>query len=99
MAITLHPLVRTPPRTRAELKAVDPALSHHALARQYGVTAPTVRKWRERDSTTDLSHRPHTPHDTLTVDQEAVAMEIRLMLGLPLDNLPVVVPEFLARGL
>jgi transposase-like protein len=48
MAVTLHPLARTTPRTRAELKAEEPNLSHHALARRYGVTAPTVRKWRAR---------------------------------------------------
>jgi transposase InsO family protein len=70
-------------------------LSHEALARRYGVTAPTVRKWRERDSTADGSHRPHTLHCTLTEAQEAVAMEIRRTLWLPLDDLLVVVREFL----
>ena len=95
MTLTLHPLARTTPRTRAELKAEDPSLSHHALARRYGVTAPTVRKWRERDSTADRSHRPDTLHCTLTPAQEAVAMEIRRTLWLPLDDLLVVVREFL----
>jgi hypothetical protein len=64
-------------RTRAELRAEDPSLSDHALARHYGVTAPTVRKWRECDSTADRSHRPDTLHCTLTAAQEAVAMAIR----------------------
>lgn len=98
MAVTLHPLARTTPHTRAELKAEDPGLSHHARARRYGVIAPTVCKWRERDSTTDLSQRPHTLHCTLTVAQETVAMEIRRTLWLPLDDLLVVVREFLAQG-
>ncbi|MEO7065616.1 MAG: hypothetical protein ABI114_01795 [Rhodanobacter sp.] len=91
MTLTLHPLARTTPRTRAELKAEDPNLSHHALAKRYGVT----RKWRERDSTADRSHRPDTLHCTLTPAQEAVAMTIRRMLWLPLDDLLVVVREFL----
>ena len=95
MTVTLHPLARTTPRTRAELKAEDPTLSHGALARRYGVTAPTVRKWRERDSTADRSHRPHTLRCTLSAAQEAVTMEIRRMLWLPLDDLLVVVREFL----
>jgi len=95
MPLTLHPLARTTPRTRAELQAEDPALSHEALARRYGVTAPTVRKWRERDSTADRSHRPATLHCTLSAAQEAVAMEIRRTLWLPLDDLLVVVREFL----
>jgi hypothetical protein len=56
MALTLHPLARTTPRTRAELKAEDPSLSAGALACRYGVTAPTVRKWRERDSVDDRLH-------------------------------------------
>lgn len=95
MPLTLHPLARTTPRTRAELRAEDPGVSHEALARRYGVTAATVRKWRERDSTADRSHRPDTLHCTLNPAQEAVAMAIRQMLWLPLDDLLVVVREFL----
>lgn len=53
MTLTLHPLARTTPRTRAELQAEDQSLSDAALARRYGVTAPTVRKWRSRESTAD----------------------------------------------
>jgi len=95
MALTLHPLARTTPRTRAELRAEDHSLSDAALARKYGVTAPTVHKWRERESTQDRSHRPDTLHCTLNPAQEAVAMEIRRTLWLPLDDLLVVVREFL----
>lgn len=95
MALTLHPLARTTPRTRAELQAEADHLSDSALARRYGITPPTARKWRERDSTADRSHRPHTLHCTLTPAQEAVAMAIRETLWLPLDDLLVVVREFL----
>ena len=95
MAVTLHPLARTTPRTRAELQADASGLSDHALARRYGITAPTVRKWRSRESTADRSHRPNTLHCTLTPAQEAVAMAIRETLWLPLDDLLVVVREFL----
>lgn len=95
MPLTLHPLARTTPRIRAELRAADPALTDAELARQYGLTPPTVRKWRRRDSTADRSHRPQTLHCTLTSAQEAVAMEIRRTLWLPLDDLLVVVREFL----
>lgn len=42
MAVTLRPLDRTTPRTRAELQAESTGLSDHALARRYGITAPTV---------------------------------------------------------
>lgn len=95
MPLTLHPLARTTPRIRAELRAADPTLTDGELARRYGLTPPTVRKWRQRDSTADRSHRPTTLHCTLTPAQEAVAMEIRRSLWLPLDDLLVVVREFL----
>lgn len=95
MPLTLHPLARTTPRIRAELRAAAPTLTDAELARQYGLTPPTVRKWRQRDSTADRSHRPETLHCTLTPAQEAVAMEIRRTLWLPLDDLLMVVREFL----
>lgn len=103
MAVTLHPFARTTPHTRAELKAEVSGLSHHALARRYGVTAHAVRKWRERGSTAELSHRPHTLHCTLNAAQEAVAMEtrwpraIRRRLWLPMDDLLVAMFELPAR--
>ncbi|EAR21045.1 hypothetical protein [Nitrococcus mobilis] len=53
--LTLHPLVRTTLRTRVEIKAEAPDQSDQTLARLYGVAAPTVRKWRERECTTDRS--------------------------------------------
>lgn len=74
MTLTLHPLARTTPRTRAELKTEDHSLSDAALALRYGVTAPTVRKWRSRDSTADRSHRPDTLHCTPSSVQEAVVL-------------------------
>lgn len=40
MAVTLHPLARTTPRTRAKRQAESPDLSSPTLARGYGVTAP-----------------------------------------------------------
>lgn len=95
MPQTLHPRARTTPRTRTELRDEDSTLSDAALAKRYGVTAPTVRKWRERDSSADHSHRPDTLHCTLRPAQEAVAMEVRRTLWLPLDDPLVVVREFL----
>lgn len=59
MALTPHPLARTTPRMRAELRAAAPSLSDAELSQRYGVTAATVCKRRDRDSTADRSHR-HT---------------------------------------
>lgn len=95
MSITLHPLARTTPRTRAELQAEGAHLTDAELARRYGTTPPTVRKWRAREDTADRSHRPHTLHCTMTPAQEGVAMAVRETLWLTLDDLLVVVREFL----
>ena len=77
MALTLQPLARTTPCNGAELKAEARSLSASSLARRDGVTAPTVRKWRARDSVADRSDRPDTFHCALTPAQEVVATEFR----------------------
>ncbi len=65
--------------------------NHAYLARRYGLTPPTMRKWRQRDSTADRSHWPDTLHCTLAPAQEAVTIVIRRTLWLPLDDLLVMV--------
>jgi transposase InsO family protein len=59
------------------------------------VTVDTVRRWRKRTEVQDASHAPHRLQTTLTPMQEAVAVEIRRTLLLPLDDLLGVVREFL----
>ena len=86
MTITLHPLARITPRTRAELQAEDARLVDAELTQRYGITPPTTRKWRQREDAADRSHRPHTRHCAMTTDQEATAMVIRETLWLPLDD-------------
>jgi transposase InsO family protein len=60
-----------------------------------GVTVDTVRRWRKRTEVQDASHTPHRLQTTLTPMQEAVAVEIRRTLLLPLDDLLGVVRELL----
>ena len=89
----VHPRARTTPRTRAEIKASSATPGQ--LAERYNITAATARKWKRRDSCEDLSHRPHTLHTTLLPVQEAIAVELRRLLLLPLDDLLAVVREFI----
>ena len=89
----VHPLARTTPRTRAEIKA-SPA-SAAVLAERYNVTVATVRKWKGREDAQDRSHRPHTLATTLTPAQEVLAVELRRTLLLPLDDLLAVTREFI----
>jgi transposase InsO family protein len=69
------------------------------LARLYGLNRATVRKWKERDSVEDRQQRPHELHATLTPAQETVVLAIRETLELPLDDLLVVVREFICPEL
>lgn len=88
----VHAQARTTPRTRTEIK--DSPASIAQLAERYNITRATARKWKHRDSPDDLSHRPHTLHTTLSPVQEAITVELRRLLFLPLDDLLAVVREF-----
>jgi len=44
------------PQIHAELQVSN--LSNAALARRYGVTVETIKRWRSRDSVEDRSHTP-----------------------------------------
>ena len=89
----VHPQARTTPRTRAEIKAASATLEE--LAERYNVSKATARKWKNRDNVQDLSHRPHKLSTTLAPGQEAVVVELRRTLLLPLDDLLVVTREFI----
>jgi transposase InsO family protein len=89
----VHPQARTTPRTRAEIKQASETLE--VLAQRYNVSKATARKWKNRADVQDRSHRPHKLSTTLAPGQEAVVVELRRMLLLPLDDLLVVTREFI----
>lgn len=89
----VHPQARTTPRVRAEIKASEAALTE--LAARYNITVATARKWKAREDVQDLTHRPHKLSTILTPAQEAIVVELRRMVLLPLDDLLVVVREFI----
>jgi transposase InsO family protein len=97
MMVRLHKKARTTPQIRREIQASD--LPTSVLARQYGVCRHTIRKWRNRDSVQDASHRPHRIHATLTEAQEAIVLALRETLLLPLDDLLAVVRQFICPEL
>ncbi len=93
MQVSLHKNARTSPAIRRELQAsTEPT---KVLARRYNLSPITVRKWRRRDSIEDASHRPHTLHANLSPAQEFLVVELRKLLLLPLDDLLVVIHEFI----
>ena len=93
MQINLHKRARTTPAIREEIR--QSTLSVTELAQLYNVTKATVRKWKNRDTVEDRSHRPHNLHATLSPDAETIVAELRKSLLLPLDDLLVVVREFI----
>jgi len=93
MRIALHKNARTTPAVRREIAQSDePAW---VLAERYDIAVPTVYKWKKREVFTDRSHTAHRLQTTLTPVQEAIAVELRRTLLLPLDDLLTVVREFL----
>ncbi len=94
MLITLHKNARTtPPAIRAEIAASNE--STRALAKRFGVSELTIAKWRKRASVNDLPHTPHRLQTTLSPAQEAIVVELRKSLLLPLDDLVAVTKEFI----
>jgi len=96
MHLNLHKNARTTPAIRRELR--ESTLPTAALARRYGLSEPTVRKWRGRADGADRSHCPHRLQTTLSAPQEAIAVALRCSLLLPLDDLLAVVREFVCEG-
>ncbi|MDR2429630.1 MAG: IS481 family transposase, partial [Puniceicoccales bacterium] len=82
MNIALHKNARTTPAIRAEIAASKDSVA--VLAARYGVGQRTIRRWRSREVFTDASHTAHRLQTTLTPAQEAVAVELRKCLLLPL---------------
>ena len=69
--------------------------STRALAKRFGVSELTIAKWRKRASVNDLPHTPHRLQTTLSPAQEAIVVELRKSLLLPLDDLVAVTKEFI----
>jgi len=93
MNITLHKRARTTPAIRREIQ--QSTLSERKLAVKYGISRDTVRKWKQRDTVEDYSHTPHNLNTSLAASQEAVVIELRTSLLLPIDDLLVVVRKFI----
>ncbi|WP_224421414.1 helix-turn-helix domain-containing protein, partial [Modicisalibacter tunisiensis] len=53
MDIKLHKQATTTPKVRAEIQAAPSSITDSELARQYGVSPATIRRWRYRDDVHD----------------------------------------------
>ena len=89
--LAIHPNARTTPAVRAEIaRSAEPA---GELAKRYGVSTETVRKWRKRGpgDCLDRSARPHKLPWKASEEERAVVCALRRATGFPLDDLAFVV--------
>jgi transposase InsO family protein len=93
--LAIHPNARTTPAVRAEIaRSGEPT---GELARRYGVSTETVRKWRKRGAADcrDRSSRPHKLPWKASEEERAVVCALRRATGFPLDDLTFIIVHFL----
>jgi transposase InsO family protein len=93
--LQIHPNARTTPVTRAEIaRSGEPT---GVLARRYGVSTETIRKWRKRgpQDCLDRSAKPHRLPWKATEEERAVVCAVRRATSFALDDLTFVVCHFL----
>ena len=88
-----HANATTTPEMRAFIHESD--LPTAVLSRLLKISESTVRKWRNRESTADVSHVPKQLNTTLSEAQEYVVVELRTRLLLSLDELLAVCKQFI----
>ena len=85
MNLKLHANATTTPKTRAYIQASGASVAE--LASELGVHETTIRRWRRRTDTADRSTQPHRLHTSLAASEEALVIELRCTLDLPLDDI------------
>lgn len=80
-----HAQARTTPAMREAIQHAEGSIAE--LARRFGVSEQTIRKWRGRTSVADRSHRPERLRTTLDATAEDLLIALRVGLRLPLDGL------------
>lgn len=93
--LAIHPNAHTTPAVRAEIaRSVEPS---GVLAKRYGVSAETIRKWRKRgpDDCQDRSARPHKLPWKASDEERAIVRALRRAASVPLDDLTFIVCHFL----
>jgi hypothetical protein len=93
MTTRRHANATTTPEMREFIRSSS--LSVAELSRLLNISEATVRKWKQRDSLEDASHKPLNLKTTLSPVQEYVVVELRRSLLLSLDELLQVTQEFI----
>jgi transposase InsO family protein len=85
MHVKLHANATTTPRIRAYIQ--QSSASNASLARELGIHPRTVARWKNRREVLDRSHVPHRLATTMSDWEEALTVELRTALALPLDDI------------
>jgi transposase InsO family protein len=94
LMLAIHPQARTTPAVRLEIaRSPEPT---GVLAKRFGVSTETIRKWRKRGANDcqDHSSRPHKLPWKAS-EERAIVCALRRSTGFPLDDLTFVVTHFL----
>ena len=97
--MNIHSQARTTPKTREDIRASQGSMTQKEAAKHFNVSRSTIIKWRKRESLSDRSHRPHKLHTALTPIQEEIVVQLRRSLLLTVDDLLVVVREFIKQDM
>jgi transposase InsO family protein len=91
----IHPNARTTPAVRAAI--AQSTASTSVLARRYGISTETVRKWRQRGAADcqDHSARPHRLRWRASEEERAIVCAVRRATNFPLDDLTFTIRHFL----
>ena len=93
--VQIHPQARTTPAVRAEIaRSTEPA---SVVAKRYGISDETVRKWRKRgeQAILDRPSRPHRLAWRMNEEERAIICAVRRATGFALDDLTFVLRHFL----
>lgn len=96
MMLQIHPQARTTPTVRrADIARSSEPTS--VLARYYGISDETVRKWRRcgSDACQDRSSRPRKLAGKTSEEERAIVCQLRRSIGFGLDDLTFVLRHFL----
>ena len=85
MHIRLHANARLTPKQRGEIQASSAPVS--VLAREYGVTETTIRRWRARSCVADRPHTRHNLNPSTTPVEEELIIALRQEACLSLDDI------------
>ena len=84
MLMRLHANAATTPRVRAYIRASSASAAQ--LARELGISETTARRWKRRGDTCDRSSAPRVLATRFSAEEEAIAVELRVGVGLSLDD-------------